>query len=272
MTNNAYKFIIIHKLNYIVIGGNEMKKKCIKMMMCLGAVVISLSMLAGCTNKKEPIVMGTNAAFPPFEYFEGSEIVGFDVELAKCIADALNKELIIQDMEFAQLLGAVNTGKVDFIAAGMTATEDRAEQVDFSKGYFKSKQVIIVQEMNNDVATAEDLIGKKVGVQLGTTGDLFVSWEEGIEAVQYDKAAMAVADLVNGKVDAVIIDEEPAKLIAQNHKGVKLLQAPFIEEEYAIAVKKGNKTLLEAINQVLDTMQADGTYDALYEKYFGDIE
>lgn len=258
-----------------------MKNKWMKMMAVCMIGVITMGMLAGCgkdgssldgIKEKQKVIMGTNAAFPPFEEIKGNEVVGFDVEIAKLVAEELGVELVIQDMEFGQLMGAVNTGKIDFIAAGMTATEERAKQVDFSNGYFNSKQVIIVAESNNEITTADHLKGKKVGVQLGTTGDLFVSWDEEIEAVQYDKAAMAVADLVNGKVDAVIVDEEPAKLIAENQKGVKLVEAPFIEEEYALAVKKGNEGLLLVINKVLDQMKQDGTYDALYTEYFGAIE
>lgn len=241
--------------------------------------IMSLGMLTACAGGKaenaggkKTIVMGTNAAFPPFEEVKGEDVVGFDPDIAKLIAADLGVELVIEDMEFASLINAVNTGKIDFIAAGMTATEERAKQVDFSQSYFKSKQVIIVNEGADTVAGPEDLVGKKVGVQLGTTGDLFVSGTEGVEVVQFDKAAMAVMELKNGKIDAVVVDEEPAKLIAQNQKGVILLQAPFIEEEYAIAVKKGNEELLNQINKVLEGIKEDGSYDKLYEQYFGKTE
>ncbi len=259
------------------------KDKFVKMMAVATMGVIAMGTFVGCstaTDKgdgegsqaKEKIVMGTNAAFPPFEYIEGTEVVGFDVEMARAIAEDLGKELVVEDMEFAQLLMAVDTGKIDFVAAGMTATEERAEQVDFTQGYFKSKQVIIIKEEETGIATADDLVGKAVGVQLSTTGDLFVSGVEGIEVVQYDKGALAVADVVNGKVDAVVIDEEPAKKIVENYEGVKILEAPFINEEYAIAVKKGNTELLEAMNESLEGLIEDGTYDELYKKFFGDIE
>lgn len=234
--------------------------------------ILAMGTLVGCGDKQDTIIMGTNAAFEPFEYIQGTEVVGFDVEIGKIIAEELGKELIIQDMEFAQLLGAVDTGKVDFIAAGMTATPERAEQVDFTDGYFQSNQVIIVKEGETGITTADDLVGKKVGVQLGTTGDLFVSGVEGIDVVQYDKGALAVADLVNGKVDAVVIDEEPAYKITKNYQDVAVLEAPFIEEEYAIAVKKGNAELLKDLNEVLNKIVEDGTYDALYEEFFGAIE
>ncbi|MGL4798726.1 MAG: basic amino acid ABC transporter substrate-binding protein [Cellulosilyticaceae bacterium] len=243
--------------------------------------VLALGSFTGCSKdassveaikEKGKIVMGTNAAFPPFEEVEGDKIVGFDVEIAELIAAKLGVELEIMDMEFGQLLGATSTGKIDFVAAAMTVKPDRAAQVDFSNSYFKSKQVLIVQEGETSIATADDLAGKKVGVQLGTTGDLYASDLEGVEVIPYDKAAMAVADLGNGKVDAVLVDEEPAKLIVGNQSGVKLLDATFVDEEYALAVKKGNEELVEVINEVIKEIQADGTYDALYAEFFGTIE
>lgn len=253
-------------------------KKFIKIGALVVASILSLGVLAGCSKQESNvIVMGTNAAFPPFEEIKGDEIVGFDIELSQLIADRLGKELKIEDMEFGQLLGAVSGGKIDFIAAGMTVDEERAKQVDFSDSYFKSKQVIIVKEDNDTINTAKDLEGKQVGVQLGTTGDLFVRGYEGengetINVVQFDKGAMAVADLSIGKIDAVVIDEEPAKKIIANYEGVKVIEASFIDESYAIAVKKGNTELLNTINEVLTEIKADGTYDQLYAKYFGVIE
>ncbi|MDA3732229.1 basic amino acid ABC transporter substrate-binding protein [Niameybacter massiliensis] len=253
-------------------------KKFMKISAVILAGVLSLGTFVGCGKQdSNVIVMGTNPTFPPFEDIQGDEIVGFDVEISKLVAEKLGKELKIEDMEFGQLLGAASSGKIDFIAAGMTATEDRAKQVDFSVPYFESKQVIIVAEDNDSITQAEDLEGKKVGVQLGTTGDLFVSGYESdagatIDVVQFDKGAMAVADLSIGKIDAVVLDEEPAKKIVANYKGVKLVEAPFIEEVYAIAVKKGNAELLNTINEVLNEIQENGTYDALYAEYFGVTE
>lgn len=237
----------------------------------VGVSLLALGAFTACGNKeKTTIIMGTNAAFPPFEQVEGTEIVGFDVDVAKVIAEKLELELVIEDMEFNSLINAVNSGKIDFIAAGMTINAERSAQVDFSTPYFKSKQVIIVSE-GSDIKDAEDLEGKKIGVQLGTTGDLFAT-DEGLDPVQFDKGAMAVMELANGKIDAVILDEEPAKLIAANQTGVVIVEAPFIDEQYGIAVKKGNKDLLEKINAILAQMQADGTYDAIYNKYFEQVE
>lgn len=241
-----------------------------KALLAAGIAILTLGAFTACGTEDNKIVMGTNAAFPPFEQVEGTEVVGFDVDLAKAIAEKLGKELVIEDMEFASLINAVNTGKIDFIAAGMTINEERAAQVDFTAPYFQSKQVIIVAE-GADIATAEDLEGKKVGVQLGTTGDLFAT-DAGLNPVQFDKGALAVMDLVNAKIDAVILDEEPAKLIVANQTGVQIIEAPFIDEQYGIAVKKGNTELLTQIDEILAEMQADGTYDEIYGKYFEKVE
>lgn len=252
--------------------------KLLKMSVVVLAGILSLGTFTGCSKSEDVIVMGTNATFPPFEEIQGNEIVGFDVDISKIIAEKLGKTLKVEDMEFNQLLGAVASGKVDFVAAGMTVDEERAKQVDFSDNYFVSKQVIIVKEDNDNIVEAEDLVDKKVGVQLGTTGDIFVSGytseENGgtIEVIQFDKGALAVAELSLGKIDAVVLDEEPAKKIVANYEGVKIIEAPFINENYALAVKKGNTELLEDINEILAEIQADGTYDALCEKYFGKTE
>lgn len=226
------------------------------------------------TSDGTVVIMGTNAEFEPFEYREnGTDIAGFDVEIAKKVAEKLGKELKIEDMAFDSLIMALNSDKINFIAAGMTATDERKTQVDFSDSYFKSKQVIIVKAEDTSINSAEDLVGKSVGVQLGTTGDLFVSGTEGIGSVaQFPTGTQAVMDLKNGKVDAVVIDAEPAKKMTEGQSDLKILDAPFVEEEYAIAVKKGDAELLKAINETLAEIKADGTYDTIYGQFFGTAE
>ena len=257
------------------------KNKLLKMISILGISVLAMGMFTGCGADKEAstkpqeskvIVMGTNAEFKPFEYREGTEIVGFDIEISKAIAKKLGKELVIEDMAFGSLISALNNDKIDFIAAGMTVDDEKIKQVDFSQTYFHTKQVIIVKEENNDVATVEDLVGKKVGVQLATTGDTAVSKTKGVEVVRVNKGAQAVMDLQNGKVDAVVIDAEPAKEFIKGQDGLKILDAPFVEEEYAIAVKKGDSELLEAINETFDELKESGEYDKIYAQFFDDIE
>lgn len=277
-----------------MMGVDIMKNnKLLKVVGVLSAGLLSVGMLAGCgastsTSSEstgstaeaseqtdaeaasgDVIIMGTNAEFEPFEYREGMDIVGFDVEVAQKVADKLGKQLQIEDMSFDSLIMALNTDKIDFIAAGMTATDERKTQVDFSDAYFNSKQMIIVKSADESIKTADDLVGKKVGVQLGTTGDLFASSTEGIaEVAQFPAGTQAVMDLKNGKIDAVIIDEEPAKKMTEGQSDLKLLDAPFVEEEYAIAIKKGNEDLLKAVNETLAEIKADGTYDEIYTKYF----
>lgn len=256
-----------------------MKKKLLSTMSILSVGLITIGLLAGCGSKTAEagatngtITMGTNAEFEPFEYREnGTDITGFDVEIAKEIAKKLGKELVIEDMDFNTLLLALSSDKVDFVAAGLTVDEDRKTQVDFSDTYFKSKQMIIVGADNTDINTAEDLAGKKVGVQLGTTGDLYASMDDTIGSViQFKSGTLAVMDLKNGQVDAVIIDAEPAKKMTEGQSDLKLLDAPFVEEEYAIAVKKGDTELAKAINDTLAELKSNGKYDELYKKYFDD--
>ena len=277
-------------------------KKLVKLLSIVSASVLTLGLMVGCgssetatsntqdtvakeeateesaaeatTNDGGVIIMGTNAEFEPFEYREnGTDIAGFDVEIAKKVAEKLGKELKIEDMAFDSLIMALNSDKINFIAAGMTATDERRTQVDFSDSYFKSKQVVIVKADNTDINTADDLVGKKVGVQLGTTGDLFVSSTDGIESVsQFPTGTQAVMDLKNDKIDAVVIDAEPAKKMTEGQSDLKILDAPFVEEEYAIAVKKGDTELLQAINDTLADIKADGTYDTIYAQFFGTAE
>jgi polar amino acid transport system substrate-binding protein len=271
------------------------KNKVLKALAVIGASVLTIGMLAGCgggdskstetpaaegtgTQTETPaeggqyIVMGTNAEFEPFEYRDGDNIVGFDVEIAKAIAAKTGKELKIEDMSFDTLIVGLNNEQMDFIAAGMSVTEERKTQVDFSEPYFKSKQMIIVKADDDSITSAEGLVGKKVGVQLGTTGDLFVSGTEGVEVVQFDKAPLAVMDLKNGKVDAVVIDAEPAKKLVEGQSDIKVLDVPFIEEEYAIAVKKGDAELLNTINEVIKEIKENGEYDKIYGQFFDSAE
>lgn len=238
--------------------------------------ILGVGMLSGCAAgaKDEKILkMGTNAAFPPFEYYEENKIIGFDVELAGMIAEELGMKLVVEDMEFNTLLGAVSNNMIDFVAAGMTVMEERQKQVEFTQGYFNSKQMIIVQSNNADIAGPDDLTGKKIGVQLGTTSDQFAEvYIEDAQVIKFDKAALAVADLKNGTVDAVIVDEQPAKELTKGQEDLKVLEAPFVEEEYAIAVKKGNMELLDKINKAIEKIKSSGEYDKLYGKYFADVK
>ena len=215
-------------------------------------------------EKVEVIKMGTNAAFPPYEYKEGDEFVGIDVEIAEAIAEKLGMKLEIVDMEFDSIITAVNQGEVDF---GMAVTDERLEEVDFTLSYATGVQVVIVPE-GSAIKSLDDLTGKKIGVQLGTTGDIYASDEFGSEnVIQYGKGADAVIALKGGDVDAVIIDNEPAKAFVSENGGLEILATEYAIEDYAIAVKKENTDLLDKINAALEELTADGTIDEIISKY-----
>lgn len=213
------------------------------------------------------LTMATNAAFPPYEYYEGTDIVGIDAEIAAAVAAKLGLTLKIEDMEFDSIITAVQTGKADIGFAGMTVTEDRLKSINFSDSYATGIQVIIVKE-DSTVASAGDLAGKKIGVQLATTGDIYASDEFGADNVeQYNKGADAVMALVNGKVDAVIIDNEPAKAFVAANKGLKIVEESYAIEDYAACISKDKDALLADVNKALADLKADGTLDAIVEKY-----
>ena len=214
------------------------------------------------------LVMATNAEFPPYEYHDGGEIVGIDAEIAKAIADELGMELEIEDIAFDSIIPEITTGKADMGLAGKTVTEDRKQSVDFTDTYAKASQKIIVKE-DSAIASPDDLTGVIVGVQQGTTGDIYVSDLEadGTTVERYNKGFEAVQALSQGKIDAVVIDGEPAKTFVAQTEGLKILEESFTDEEYAIAVKKGNTELLEKINGALKTLKDNGTLDEIVAKY-----
>lgn len=212
------------------------------------------------------LIMATNAYFEPYEYYEGDQIVGIDAEMAAAVAEKLGMELKIEDMEFDSIIPAINSGKADIGVAGMTVTEDRLVNVNFTTPYTTATQVIIVQE-GSDITGKDDLKGRSVGVQLGTTGDIFASEIEDVEIERYNKGMDAVQALSTGIIDAVVIDNEPAKQFVSKAEGLKILEEEFVTEEYAIAVAKDNEELLEKVNTALDELIADGTIQAIVDKY-----
>lgn len=229
---------------------------------CLGVIA-----LTGCSSTPDVIKMGTNAAFPPYEFKEGEEFVGIDVEIAEAIAKELGSTLEVVDMEFDSIITAVNQGEVTFGMAGMTVTDERKLEVDFTTSYATGVQSVIVTE-DSDIASIDDLSEKKIGVQLGTTGDIYATDDYGADFVtQYGKGADAVIALKGGDVDAVIIDNEPAKAFVAENEGLKILDTEYAVEDYAIAVKKGNQELLDDINAALEKLTADGTIDNIIAKY-----
>ncbi len=239
------------------------------------AIVVAL---AGCGAKKdsgksssdktETLVMGTNATFPPYEYVDdNNKIVGIDAEIAQAIADKLGMKLEIKDMEFDSLIPAVKSDSIDVVLAGMTVTDERKQSVDFSDSYSKGVQVIIVKE-GSDIKSADDLKGKKIGVQSGTTGDSYCTTDFGQENVkQFSNGSLAVAALANGQVDCVVIDNEPAKNYVAANTGLKILDTEYVTEDYAIAVSKDNPDLLKKINTALKELKEAGKIDEIVGKY-----
>jgi polar amino acid transport system substrate-binding protein len=215
------------------------------------------------------LIVGTNAAFPPFEYIgDDGNPDGFDIALIKAIGEKLGLEVEIQDMEFGSLVAAIGS-KIDCSIAGMTITEERKQSVDFSDSYYDATQYVVALP-DGAYETAADLEGKTIGCQLGTTGEAIANDIAGATVHSYDKAVDAVNDLVNGKVDLVIIDQNPAQVFAEKFNGqvvaIDGTKFDFDVEQYAIALPKGSE-LVEQVNAALAELIADGTFDALAEQY-----
>ena len=216
------------------------------------------------------LTVGTNAEFPPFEYVnDNGEPDGFDIALIKAIGKKLGVTVEVENMEFASLLSSTGS-KIDVSIAGMTVTEERKESVDFSDSYYEAVQYVILPE-GSEIATADDLKNKAIGVQLGTTGDFIASDIEGATVSQYNKAVDAVNDLINGRVECVIIDKNPALVFEEKFAGqitaIDGAQFPFEPEQYAIAMPKGDAALVEQVNAALAEIKADGTFDKLVKTY-----
>ena len=240
----------------------------------LALVLICMFALTGMAMA-ETLKMGTNASFPPYEYYddETGEIVGIDAEVAAAICEKLGCELEIVDMDFDAIIPAITTGKIDFGMAGMTVTEERKQSVDFSTSYATGIQSVIIKE-DSDITSVDDLFAEgashKIGVQQGTTGDLYCSWDiedEGLGSLErYKNGTDAVLALTSGKVDCVVIDNEPAKNYIAANEGLKILDTEYAVEDYAIALAKDSE-LTEKINAALEELIADGTVQAIIDKY-----
>ena len=214
------------------------------------------------------LTMATNATFPPYEMTtDAGTIEGIDVDTAQAIAEKLGLELQIDDMDFDAALLSVQQGKADMVMAGVTVTDERKAVMDFSDSYATGIQSIIVPN-GSDIASPDDLAGKKIGTQRGTTGYIYCSDDFGDDAVvAYDSGLTAVQALNNGQVDAVVIDNAPAKEYVAANPGLKVLDTSYAEEDYAIGMNKSNTALLEAVNAALEELKADGTLQAIVDKY-----
>ncbi len=254
-------------------------KKIIALVLAVVLAASCMFVMASCgdsknnsSSKKEEakeLHMATNAEFPPYEYMEKNKIVGIDPDIAQAICDKLGYKLVIDNMQFDAIIAAVTSGKADFGMAGMTVTDERKEAVDFTDTYATTTQVIIVRDKDSKVASADDLEGSAIGVQLGTTGDIFASDVKDAKIQRFSKGADAVEALSTGKIDAVIIDSEPAKEFVKAKDGLKILDDPFAEEEYAICLKKGSDLTAE-FNKALKELKKDGSLEKIVNKYIGD--
>lgn len=273
-----------------------------KILALLSAGALMTAMLAGCGNggnntpsstpstdentgdtsfttiEEGKLIMSTNAQFPPYELvsdgegYQGTGYEGIDVEIAYALAEKLGLELVIDDMDFDGALLAVQNGRSDIVMAGVTVNEERLVNMDFTDSYANGVQVVIVPE-DSDIQSIEDLEGKQIGCQRGTTGFIYCSdtpenggyGEDAVTA--YDDGATAVQALLNGQIDCVVIDNAPAQEYVNANPGLKILDTEFANEDYAIGVAKGNTALRDALNVALDELEADGTIQGIIDKY-----
>ena len=253
-----------------------------KKFLCIALMLMLALTFAACGNSATDegaaddgvLIMATNAEFPPYEFYEGGEVVGIDAEICAAIAEKLGMEFQIEDMEFDSIIAAVQSGKADVGMAGMTVTDERKESVNFTDTYAQGVQVVIVpegSEIDNLDLLFEEGHDWKVGVQESTTGDIYASGdieEAGYGTIErYNKGADAVNALLTGKIDCVIIDNEPAKAYVEANEGLQILDTEYAVEDYAICIAKDNEELLDQVNTALNELIADGTVQAIVDKY-----
>lgn len=233
-----------------------------------GLILFIMILMCGCSKKDEnQLVMVTEACFAPYEYYENGEVVGVDVDIAREIAKYLGKKLVVKDIAFDSIINEVKTGKADFGAAGISYSDDRAKNVDFSINYAVSKQVVIVNN-NSSITNVNGISNKKIAVQLGSIADTFVTERyKNANVVRQKKYLAAIEDLKTGKVDCVVMDELPAKEIVSKNEGIKILDGSLTNDSYGMIVKKGNKELLDAINMVLQNLKDEGKIDEFIIKH-----
>ena len=236
-----------------------MKKICL--------LIFVLVCCTACTNRDEKLIMVTEASFAPYEYYSDGKITGVDVEIAKEIAKEMGKKLVVKDVAFDSIIHEVKSGKADLGIAGISYSEERAKQVDFSINYTTSKQVVIVK-INSDINTIKDIKNKKIAVQLGSVADIYVSEEyNNKNIVRQKKYLAAIQDLKDGKVDCVVMDELPAKQIVNENNDIKIINDILAEDNYGIIVDKGNQELLEIVNRVILRLKQEGKIEEYVLKH-----
>ena len=233
-------------------------------------VLMLTLLLTGCGKNDDELVMVTEAGFAPYEYYEGGEIVGVDIDIANEIAKELGKKLVIKDIAFDSIVNEVKSGKADFAAAGISYSDERAKEVDFSVNYATSKQVVIVTE-DSDISLPEQIKDKKVAVQLGSIADTYVTENyKDATITRQKKYLAAIQDLKTGKVDCVVMDELPAEEILKENSGLKILDKELTQDKYGMIVKKGNTELLDSINKVLNRLISEGKISEYVIKHTGE--
>lgn len=233
-------------------------------------VLMLTLLLTGCGKNDDELVMVTEAGFAPYEYYEGGEIVGVDIDIANEIAKELGKKLVIKDIAFDSIVNEVKSGKADFAAAGISYSDERAKEVDFTVNYATSKQVVIVTE-DSDISLPKQIKDKKVAVQLGSIADTYVTENyKDATITRQKKYLAAIQDLKTGKVDCVVMDELPAQEILKENSGLKILDKELTQDKYGMIVKKGNKELLDSINKVLNRLISEGKISEYVIKHTGE--
>lgn len=230
-------------------------------------IICNVLFMSGCSKNENELVLVTEAGFAPYEYYEDGKIVGVDIDIAKEIAKELGKELVIKDVSFDFVINEVKSGKADFAAAGISITEERTKEVDFTMEYTISNQVVVVKKGSN-IKNFNDIKNKRIAVQLGTVADLYVE-ENYKEAtiVSHKKYLSAVEDVKTGKADCIIMDELPAKEVVKENNNLVILDGILFQDKYGMIVKKGNDELKDSINVVLERMVNDGTIEKLVLKH-----
>lgn len=236
-----------------------MKKKIISIIAVSSFAAV---MLAGCGKKESnTLIVGTEAGFAPYEYMEGNEVVGVDMDIAKAIAESMGKELVVKNMDFDGALLAVQNGTVDFVAAGVSVDEERLKVMDFSLDYVDSTEVVVVNKATPAVSAVsdDDLADKVIGVQQGNIADFYVEANISAKEIKrYTKFAQAAEDLKNNKLDCIVMDQFPAEELVASNPELVILDGSLFQDKYAIAVKKGNKDLLDKIDKVIQDLKDSG--------------
>ena len=251
-----------------------------KRLLKISLIIIIAGLLAGAwwlnrgatttLQTKPKLVIGTDPGFKPFEYRQGGKIVGFDIDLAQEIANDTGRQLVIEEMNFDGLIAALQAGKIDMAVAGMSVTPERSQNVNFSNPYYLASQMIVVRDNDQRIKSKTDLTGKKIGVQLGSTGDTIVGQLPHVTKIQFSAVPAVLQELRSGRIDAAVLDNAPAETYIKTNPDLKMLDTKLSEENYAIAMRKDRTDLLDQVNTTIKRVRRDGTYQRLIEKHFSE--